>query len=73
MRSLQVVSHSFRPPWTVGCQVPLFMGFPSQEYCSGLPFPPPENLPHPGMEPTTLESPALFGRWILYYYTMDQW
>ena len=39
-------------PWTVACRAPLYMGFPRQEYWSGLPFPSPENLPNPGMEPT---------------------
>ena len=34
------------------------MGFPGQEYWSGLPFPSPGELPDPGMEPT---SPALAG------------
>ena len=34
------------------------MGFPRQEYWSGLPFPSPEDLPNPGMEP---ETPALTG------------
>ena len=34
----------------------LSMGFPRQEYWSGLPFPPPGSLPDPGIEP---ESPAL--------------
>ena len=29
----------FVTPWTVACQAPLFMGFPIQEYWSGLPFP----------------------------------
>ena len=29
----------FATPWTVACQAPLFMRFPRQEYCSGLPFP----------------------------------
>ena len=42
--------------WTVAHQAPLSMGFSSQEYWSGLPFPSPEDLPHPGIE---LESPAL--------------
>ena len=37
----------------------LFMGFPSQEYWSGLPFPPPTNLPNPGIKPA---FPALAGR-----------
>ena len=35
------VSNSFVTPWTVALQVPLFMGFPKQEYWSGLPFPSP--------------------------------
>ena len=45
-------------PWTVGCQAPLSMGFPRQEYWSGLPFPSPGDLPDPGIEPT---YPALAG------------
>ena len=43
-------------PWTVAHQAPLSMGFSRQEYWSGLPFPSPEDLPHPGIEPG---SPAL--------------
>ena len=39
----------FATPWTVACQAPLSMGFSKQEYWSGLPFPPPGNLPHPGI------------------------
>ena len=35
------------------------MGFTRQEYWSGLPCPPPKNVPDPGMEPTSLMSPAL--------------
>jgi len=37
------------------------MGFSRQEYWSGLPFPPPGDLPNPGIEPTFLTSPALAG------------
>ena len=37
------------------------MGFSRQEYWSGLPFPPPEDLPDPGIEPTSPMSPALAG------------
>ena len=33
--------------WTVACQAPLSMGFSRQEYWSGLPYPPPEDLPDP--------------------------
>ena len=52
----------FVTPWTVACQVPLSMGFPSQEYWSGLPFPPPRDLPNPGIEPTSPVAPSLAGR-----------
>ena len=51
----------FVTPWTVAHQAPLSTGFPRQEYWSGLPFPSPEDLPDPGIEPTSLESPALAG------------
>ena len=43
-------------PWTVAGQAPLSMGFPRQEYWSGLPFPSPEDLPDPRIKPG---SPAL--------------
>ena len=43
-------------PWSVARQVLLSMGFPRQEYWSGLPFPSPGDLPDLGME---LRSPAL--------------
>ena len=43
-------------PWTVARRVPLSMGFSRQEYCSGLPFPSPGDLPDPGIKP---RSPAL--------------
>ena len=46
----------FATPWTVAHQAPPSMGFSRQEYWGGLPFPPPRDLPNPGMEP---RSPAL--------------
>ena len=46
----------FATPWTVAYQAPQSVGFSRQEYWSGLPFPSPEDLPHPGIEPG---SPAL--------------
>ena len=52
----------FATPWSVDRQGPLSMGFSRQEYWSGLPYPPPGNLPDPGIEPTALTSPALSGR-----------
>ena len=55
-----VLSHSFVsdslwPPWIAARQAPLSMGFSRQEFWSGLPFPPPGDLPDPGIEPA---SPA---------------
>ena len=38
-------------PQTVAHRAPLFMGFPRQEYWSGLPFPTPGDLPDPGIKP----------------------
>ena len=48
-------------PCTVAHQAPLSVEFSRQEHWSGLPFPPPEDLPDPGMEPTspTLQADAL--------------
>jgi len=37
--------------WTVAHQAPLSVGFPRQEYRSGLPFPSPGDLLNPGIEP----------------------
>ena len=46
----RVVSDS-ATPLTVTRQAPLSMGFSRQQYWSGLPFPSPEDLPDPGIEP----------------------
>ena len=55
---MKLLSHVrlFVTPWTVAYQAPPSMGFPRQEYWSGLPFPFPGDLPNPGIEPG---SPAL--------------
>ena len=45
-------------PWSVAPEAPLSMGFPRQEYWSGLSFPSPGDLPNPETEPT---SPVLAG------------
>ena len=47
--------------WTVACQFPLSMGFSRQAYWSGLPRPPPGDLPDSGIEPTSLVSSVLAG------------
>ena len=48
----------FATPWTIVFQAPLSMGFPRQEYWSGLSFPSPVDLPDSGIEPL---PPALAG------------
>ena len=50
---------TLQPPWTVAHQASLSMGFPRQEYWSGLSFPSPRGHFHPGIKPT---SAALAGR-----------
>ena len=49
----------FSTPWAVARQAPLSMGFPRQEYWSGLPFPSPGDIPDPRIEP---RPSALAGR-----------
>ena len=58
-----VLSHVclFVTPWTVALQAPLSMGVSRQEYWSGLPCPPPADLPDPGIELMSFTSPALAG------------
>ena len=55
---VKMLSHFqlFATPWTVAYQAPPSMGFSTQEYWSGWPFPSPGDLPDPGVKP---RSPAL--------------
>ena len=46
-------------PWAIAHQAPLSMAFSRQEYWSGLPCPPPGDLPDPGIKPKSLTSPTL--------------
>ena len=55
----------FAIPWTVALQAPLSMEFSRQEFWSGLPFPPAENLPNPETEHTSFVSPVLAGRFFM--------
>ena len=48
--------------WSTAHQSPLSMGFSRQDYWSGLPFPSPGDLPDPRIEPESLKSPVLTGR-----------
>ena len=63
LSSVQLLSHVplFATPWTVAHQAPLSMGFSRQEHQSGLPFPPPRDLSHPGIKLESLLSPSLAG------------
>ena len=51
----------FVTPPTVAHQAPVSMGFPRQEYWSGLTYPLPGDLSNPGIKPTSPESLALAG------------
>ena len=53
----------FSTLWSVAHQAPLSMGFSRQEYWSGLPFPPPGDLPNPGIKPHV----SCIGRRIIYH------
>ena len=48
----------------IACRAPPSMGFSRQEYWSGLPLPPPGDLPAPGIKPMSVMSPALKGRFV---------
>ena len=61
----------FATPWTVAHGALLSVGFSRQEYWSGLPFPPPGDLPDPGIEPTSLVSPALAGGFLYHCATLE--
>ena len=59
-----VLNH-FSPVWLLEIlwtAIPLSRGFSMQKYWSGLSCPPPGDLPNPGIEPASLVSPALAGR-----------
>ena len=58
MHACSAMSDSLVTPWTVAQQAPLSTGFSRQERWTGLPSPPPRDLPDPGIKPT---SPALVG------------
>ena len=53
------VSDSFATTWTIAHQAPLSVGFPRQEYWSGLSFSSPGDLLDSGLELASLASPAL--------------
>ena len=56
------MSNSLQPHRLQPAKAPLSMGFPRQEYWSGLPFPPSGDLPNLGFEPMSPASSALAGR-----------
>jgi len=56
--------------WTIALQALLSMGFAKQEYWRGFPCPPPGDLPNPGIEPSSLVSPALADQ---FFTTITTW
>ena len=69
----QSLSHVrlFATPRAAAHQTPLSMGFSGQEYWSGLPLPSPGDLPEPRIEPVSLISPALAGRFFTVWATRE--
>ena len=65
VRACSVMSQRFVTPWAVACQAPLFMGFSNQECWSGLPCPPPWDLPNPRNR-TCIIYRSCIGRHILW-------
>ena len=55
----------FAALWAVARQAPLSMGFPRQEFWSGLPFPTPGDLLDPGIKPAFSVSLMLAGRFFI--------
>ena len=62
------MSHSFVISWTVARQAPLSMGFPRQEYWSGVPFP----YSRGSFWPRDQTWGSWIGRWILYYWAIRE-
>ena len=60
----------FATLWTITRQAPPSIGFSRQEYSSGLPCLPPGDLPDPGIEPESLTSPVMAGR---FFTTLATW
>ena len=56
------MSNPFATLWTIVHQAPVSMGFSRQEYWNGLPLSTLGDLPNPGMEPMSLSSPTVAGR-----------
>ena len=63
----------FETLWTIAHQAPLSMEFSRQEHWSGLPCPSPGNFPNPGIETTSLSSPALAGRFFTTRAPWETW
>ena len=65
VRALSCVQ-PFATPQTVACQAHLSMDFSRKAYWNRLLFPPPGDLPGPGIKPASPASPALAGRFFTY-------
>ena len=59
MSSCSVMPDSLQPHGLLPTKILLSLGFVRQEYWSGLPIPPPGDLPNPGIQPVFRMSPAL--------------
>ena len=66
-----IMSDSFGTPWIRACQAPLSIGFCLQGYLSGLPFPPPGDLPNPRIKLSFQVSTALADRFFCHWATWE--
>ena len=66
--SHSVTSDSLQTPWTAAYQPPLSMGFPRQQYWSGLPCPPPGDLPNPRVQ---IQVSCIAGRFFIIWSTRE--
>ena len=71
--SLSVMSDSLQPQGLLVYQAPLSVGFSRQEYWSGLPCPPPGDLPKPGIESASLVAPELQADSLLLSHQGNPW
>ena len=67
------MSDSFATPWTAACQIPLTTELSRQEYWSELPLSTLGDLFNPGIEPVSLESPALASGFFIFIFFTPLW
>ena len=70
---VRLSAKSLQSSLTLARQAPLSIGFSRQECWSGLPCPPPGDLPNPGIEPGSLMSPVPASGFFITSTTWEAW